>query len=179
MHVDGDGDEETIYSESLFDVRWDSGDIPDVILEASEIALSVESCNSPGDLPCEEPAIVTAGLMPLHNPAADPAPYHDQDTGYARRPNRPHPLGNFAIPALPDPPTESLLATAPFTGALQLYGCNEHAGAEYYRLRYKFNGSSAQTFNGHGWKVVRWVGSPGHLESKIITPDGDGWYCKC
>ncbi len=173
--VDGDGDEEIIYNEGLFDVRWNSGDISNVIIEASEIALSVDSCNSP-DIPCEEPAIVTAGLMPLHNPPSEPVPYHDQNTGYAKRPNRPHPAGGFAIPALPDPPPASLLATAPFTGSVQLYGCNEHDGAKYYRLRHKYNGSTAQTFTGHSWKVVRWVGSPGHLESKVITSDTNGWY---
>jgi hypothetical protein len=176
--VDGDGDEETIYSENLFDVRWDSGDIPDVTLEASQIAVSSDVCDSPGDLPCEEPAIVMAGLMPLHNPPADPVPYHDQDTGYAKRPNRPHPTGGFTIPTLPSPPPESLLATAPFTGSIQLYGCNEHAGAMYYRLRYTYNGSAPQTFTGHSWKVFRWVGTGGsaHMEYMVITPDANGWY---
>lgn len=174
--VDGDGDEETIYSENLFDVRWNSGNIPDVTLEASQIALSNDVCHSPGDIPCEEPAIVMAGLMPLHNPPADPVPYHDQATGYAKRPNRPHPLGTFTTPPLPSPPPAGLLATAPFTGSVQLYGCNEHSGAKYYRLRYTYNGSAPQTFTGHSWKVFRWVGSPGHLEFRVITPDADGWY---
>lgn len=178
--VDGDGDEETIYSESLFDVRWNSGDIPDVTLEASEIALesplSVTSCLTPEDVPCEEPAIVMAGLMPLHNPPADPVPYHDQDTGYAKRPNRPHPTGGFAVPVLPSPPPPELLATAPFTRTVQLYGCNEHTGAEFYRIRYNYNGSAPQTFTGRSWKVFRWVGSPGHLEFKVVSPDANGWY---
>lgn len=176
--VDGDGDEETIYSESYFDVRWDSGDIPDVTLEASEIAISVDTCHTPDpeDIPCKDPAIVMAGLMPLHNPPADPIPYHDLATGYAKRPNRPHPSGGFSTPALPSPPPSHLLASAPFTRTLQLYGCNKYDGAKYYRLRYTFNGSSPQTFTGHSWKVVRWVGSPGHLESKTVAADTNGWY---
>lgn len=178
--VDGDGDEETIYSEGYFDVRWNSGDIPDVTLEASQIALesplSATTCKAPGDIPCEEPEIVMAGLMPLHNPPADPIPYHDQTSGYARRPNRPHPTGGFAVPPLPSPPPANLLATAPFTDTIQLYGCNEHTGAKYYRLRYKYNASAPKTFTGHSWKVFRWVGSPGHLEVKSVSPDANGWY---
>lgn len=174
--VDGDGDEELIYSEGLFDVRWNSGDIPDVTLEANENAISTTICNPPSDIPCEEPAIVMAGLMPLHNPPADPIPYHDQDSGYAKRPNRPHPTGGFATPSIPMPPPAELLATAPFTGTVQLYGCNQHSGAHFYRLRYKFNGGSPQNFNHHSWKLFRWVGSPGHLEVMTVVPDANGWY---
>src|SRR5262245_7047915 len=88
--VDGDGDEETIYSEGHFDVRWNAGSIPPVKLQASQIAVSTPDCDGPG-VPCaDEPAIVLAGRYPLHNPAAPP-PYHDNGSGYAQRPNRPHP----------------------------------------------------------------------------------------
>jgi hypothetical protein len=69
-----------------------------------------------------------------------------------------------------------MLATAPFTGSVQLYGCNQHGGAEYYRLKYQFNGSAQQPFTGHSWKVFRWVGSPGHLEVRVVSPDPHGWY---
>lgn len=172
--VDNDGDEETIYSEGYFDVRWDSGNIPDVVLEASEIAVASEVCHPDIELPCEEPAIVMAGHMPLHNP--DPIPYHNQTTGYAKRPNRPHPTGGFATPPLSPSPPASLLASTPYTGTIQLYGCNQHDGAVYYRLRYRFNGSAPQTFSGHSWKQFRWIGSPGHLDSLVVTPDANGWY---
>ncbi len=35
--VDLDGDEETIYSERFFDVRWNSGDIPPVSITVAVI----------------------------------------------------------------------------------------------------------------------------------------------
>ena len=164
--VDGDGDEEVIYSEGYFDVRWNSGSIPDVTLEASEIAQASVSCEAP-EVPCAEPQIVLAGLMPLHNP--DPAPYHDAATGYARRPNRPHASGSYGGPATD-------WAQTPFAGTVQLYGCNQHQGAKHYRLRYALNGGPLQTFAGHSWKLFRWVGSPGHLEVLQVTPDANGWY---
>jgi hypothetical protein len=177
---DVDGDEQVIYSEGHFDVRWNSGDIPDLTLEASQIALAspltVANCDGPGDLPCEEPQIVMAGLMPLHNLPSDPVPYHDQTSGYARRPNRPHPTGSFTTPTLPLPPPDNLLATAPFTDTLQLYGCNQHQGAKYYRICYRYNGNAPQHFAGHSWNLFRWVGSPGHLEVKSVVPDTAGWY---
>jgi hypothetical protein len=132
--VDGDGDEETIYSESFFDVRWDAGAIPYVTLHASPIAVAAptlaDQCETL-DVPCDIPAIVTAGLMPLA------APYLDGN-GYATRPNRPHANGLITNPG---PYT---VATAPFLGTLQLYGCNEHEGATVYRGLYAFKGPSIQ-----------------------------------
>ena len=80
--VDGDGDEETIYSEGYFDVRWDAGAIPDVTLEASQIALASISCDNP-EMACAEPAIVLAGKMPVHNLPAPADPYIELTTGYA------------------------------------------------------------------------------------------------
>lgn len=171
--IDGDGDEEVIYDEGFFDVRWNSGDIPNVVLQASELAVASNVCLNP-EVACQASAIVSAGLMPLYN--SEPVPYHDQVSGYARRPNRPHPNGTFAMPGLPMPPPDHLLATAPFSGTLQLYGCNHHEGAEYYRLRYQFNGSALSTFSGQSWNVFRWLGSPGHLEVQTVTPDAQGWY---
>ena len=159
--VDGDGDEETIYSEGFFDVRWNAGPIPDVTLEASQIAVAGVTCNTP-EVPCEGiPAILFAGLMPLIDP------YHDADTGYARRPNRPHPSGNFAD--LPHFPAET-----PFTHTLQLYGCNHSEGAVYYRLRYSFDGSASVTFKGLTWPLYRLIG--GVLHTLWPAPDADGWY---
>jgi hypothetical protein len=112
--VDGDGDQDVIYAESHFDVRWNSGNIPDVTLYADPIAVAGLTCDTP-EVPCENvPAITFAGLMPLVNPPAPAAPYHDAGSGeapnfalgYARRPNRPHPNGLFADP----PPNPSEVA---------------------------------------------------------------------
>jgi hypothetical protein len=173
--VDGDGDEETIYAEGFFDVRWDSGPIPDVVLEASEIAVAGLTCGGP-EVPCAEPAIVLAGKMPLHNlPGPPPDPYLDV-AGYATRPNRPHPSGMLA-----DPPPNPL-ATSPLAGTFPLMGCNEHGGAVYYRLQYAFQPpggggfTSFVPFTGISWWLYRWVGVPGHLETLNVTPDADGWY---
>lgn len=166
--VDGDGDEETIYSEGFFDVRWNAGPIPDVTLEASQIAVAGVTCNTP-EVPCEDiPAILFAGLMPLINP---PGQYHDAVTGYARRPNRPHPSGNIA-PVLADLPLP--LAETPYTHTLQLYGCNHGEGAVYYRLRYSFNGGASVPFPGLTWPLYRLVG--GVLHTLWPSPDADGWY---
>ena len=43
--VDLDGDEELIYSESFFDVRWNAGSIPPVTLQASPIARPSPICD--------------------------------------------------------------------------------------------------------------------------------------
>ncbi len=175
--VDGDGDQETIYSENYFDVRWNAGAIPNVTLEASPIAVAApaSACDTP-DVPCKTPGIVMAGLMPLENLPTPADPYLDSATGYARRPNRPHPSGELIDP-LPNP-----LATAPFTGTLQLYGCNQFAGAQFYRLRYAYQDPTTLAlaapvpFVNLSWNVFRWIGTPGHLEIRAITPDADGWY---
>lgn len=174
--VDGDGDEETIYAEGLFDVRWDAGPIPDVKLYASQIAVAGLSCDTP-DVPCEDvPAITFAGLMPLVNPPAPADPYHDAGPGepanvapgYARRVNRPHPNGLLNDPA-PNP-----LAKAPYTGTLLLYGCNHAPGAQFYRLRYSFNGGAMVPFTGLTWPLYRLVG--GVLQTMWPAADSDGWY---
>lgn len=166
--VDGDGDEEVIYSEGFFDVRWNAGPIPDVTLQASQIAVVGVVCDTP-EVVCENtPALLFAGLMPLVNPPGPADPYHDAVTGYARRPNRPHPSGNLVDP-LPNP-----LAEAPYTGTLQLYGCNHAQGAVFYRLRYSFNGGATVPFTGLTWPLHRVVG--GILQTLWPTPDVNGWY---
>jgi hypothetical protein len=165
--VNGDGAQEVIYSEGMFDVRWGSGPIPDVTLEASPSAISSKICDTP-DVPCEnQPAILFAGLMPLVNPPMGPG-FHDASAGYALRPNRPHPSGLFADP-LPNPD-----ATAPYTGTLQLYGCNHIEGAIYYRLRYSYNGDPSVPFTGLSWPLHRLSG--GSLEEMWTSPDSNGWY---
>jgi hypothetical protein len=170
--VDGDGDQDVIYAESHFDVRWNSGNIPD----ADPIAVAGLTCDTP-EVPCENvPAITFAGLMPLVNPPAPAAPYHDAGSGeapnfalgYARRPNRPHPNGLFA-----DPPPNPL-AKSPYTGTLLLYGCNHATGAVFYRLRYSYNGGPPVPFTGLTWPLYRLVG--GVLQTTWPTSDGAGWY---
>ncbi len=166
--VDGDGNEETIYSENYFDVRWNSGSIPDITLEASSIAVAspVSTCGGP-DINCDVLGVVTAGLIPVGNPA-----YVDPATGYAIRPNQPHPSGDM-FPTPGDPP-----ATAPFTGTLQLYGCNQVEGASFYRMRYIYQNpetlvdSPVTPFLNLSWQV--WVA--GALAPTPVTPDADGWY---
>jgi hypothetical protein len=168
--VDGDGDEETIYSENFFDVRWDAGAIPYVTLHASPIAVAAptlaDQCEIP-DVPCATPAIVLAGLMPLAAPYLDGA-------GYATRPNRPHATGLIADPG------PYAAATAPFTGTLQLYGCNQHKGATVYRVLYAFKGPSDPSFSSfvpfnNSWPLYRLAG--GVLQKSTASPvDTAGWY---
>lgn len=167
--VDGDGDEEVVYSEGFFDVRWNATNIPPVTLIANEIALAGVSCHFP-DVACGTPGLAALGLMPLLDPPAPEEPYHDPVEGYAQRPNRPHPNGLI----VPDP---GILprAEAPYTGTLQIYGCPHKAGAKYYRVLYGTDPGSLVPFT-NTWKVYRFVGSPLHLEQKNIVPDANGWY---
>lgn len=169
--VDADGDEEVIYSEGHFDVRWNSGAIPDVTLEASPIAVAGLSCEAP-EVPCADvPAILFVGRQPVVNPPSPADPYHDAASGYARRPNRPHASGNLT-PVDSDLPLE--LAESPYAKTLQLYGCNHVDGAEYYRLRYSRNGSPWAPFVGLTWPLWRYVG--GLLQHHWPVSDGNGWY---
>ncbi|MBI4203180.1 MAG: hypothetical protein HY532_08730 [Chloroflexi bacterium] len=166
--VDGDGDQEVIYSEGFFDVRWNAGFIPDVTLEASPIAVTGRVCDVP-DVPCKDvPEIQFVGRMPVINPPAPAAPYHDAILGYARRVNRPHPSGNLVDP-LPNP-----LAKTPYTRVLQIYGCNHRPGAAFYRLMYSYNGGAEAPFTGLTWPLYRVVG--GALQSLWPTADANGWY---
>ncbi len=168
--VDGDGEEETIYTENFFEVRWNSGPIPDVTLEASQIAQAGVVCDAP-EVPCDNaPALQFVGRMPLVNPVGGD-PYHDAVTGYARRPNRPHPSGNIT-PVLADFPLP--LAKTPYTHVLQLYGCNHGQGAVFYRLTYSFNSGPRVPFTGLTWPLWRVVG--GNLQWLWPTSDVSGWY---
>ena len=169
--VDGDGDEETIYSESYFDVRWDSGPIADVTLEASPAAVAGVTCDTP-NVPCEDnPALLFVGLMPLLNPPAPADPYHDSGAGYGRRPNRPHASGRL-VPQASDLPLS--LAEAPYTRVLQLYGCNEVENAVFYRLTYQYDGGPAVPFTGLTWPLHRLVGP--NLQTIWPAADANGWY---
>ncbi|HMN62912.1 MAG TPA: hypothetical protein PJ988_21275, partial [Anaerolinea sp.] len=169
--VDGDGTEETIYSEGFFDVRWDAGPLPPVKLEALPNALVGVSCDPP-DVPCGEPIILLAGKMPLHNLGGGADPYIDAN-GYAKRVNRPHPSAN------PGEVVSGAGALTPVAGAFPLYGCNTLAGAVYYRLLYEYKAPGASSFTSpvpfvnHTWSLYRWVG---HLEKLDVSPDSSGWY---
>jgi hypothetical protein len=159
--VDGDGDEEVIYSEGYFEVRWNAGPIPDVELRASGNALATPICDGPDIDPgaCSEPTIVTVGLMPLE------ASYHDSTTGYALRPNKPRP-GGFS-----DSPQTSP-AQAPYLGTLQLHGCHRFDGAQFYRFVYAYAAASPVPFVGLDWYTPLLDGS-GNLH---VVPDPNGWY---
>ncbi len=169
--VDNDGDEETIYSEGYFDVRWDAGPLPPVKLEAGPNALAGVSCDPP-EVPCAEPIILLAGKMPLHNLGGGADDYIDAD-GYAKRVNRPHPTAN------PAEVVAGAGALTPFAGAFPLYGCNSFANAIYYRLLYEYKAPGSMSFTSpvpfvnHAWSLYRWVG---HLEKLDVSPDSAGWY---
>ncbi|TFH66841.1 MAG: hypothetical protein E4G90_01470 [Gemmatimonadales bacterium] len=159
--VDDDGDEETIYSEGFFDVRWNADPIPDVILEADDIALSTPSCSGPDIDPgtCTGPEIRTVGLMTL-----EPS-HHNSTSGYGIRPNRPKPSG-FVDGTSVGP------AEAPYWRTLQLHGCHRFGNAKYYRLTYQYGSASEIPFTGLHWYAPRLgPGAPIH-----VVPDPDGWY---
>lgn len=158
--VDLDGDEELIYSESFFDVRWNAGPISPVTLQASSIARPSAICDKPVIVCGNKPAIVTVGLMPLA------ASHHNNATGHATRVNRPRPGGLFT-----DAPVGP--AQAPYAGTLQLHGCHHIAGAAYYRLLYSYNGATEVPFLGLDWYPPKLTGPPWWYHA---VPDADGWY---
>jgi hypothetical protein len=167
--VDGDGTEETIY-EGAFDVPW--GVIgPNVTLEASPIAVALPSPFCGPEVPCESPGIERVGLMPVKSAPT----YFNAGTGFATRPNKPHPLGLFASPA-------SYPSTAPFFGELQLYGCNHYPNAQYYRVKWAYAGGNGIPTPGsfsppvpfmNTWTLARWA--PG-FQQLTVSPDASGWY---
>ena len=165
--VNGDGVEEVIYAEGLFDVRWDSGPIPNVTLHASAIALSSLSCDQLQPIDCETLGIRVVGEYQLINPAGVEQ-YYDATTGYATRPNRPH-LDGAIRPSVAgvDP-----LATAPFASMLLLRGCNRATGAQHYRVKYRYNGSTEVPFVGLTWHNFPPLGGL----PTLFSPDINGWY---
>jgi hypothetical protein len=167
--VDGDGDEDTIY-DGAFDVPW-SGPTPYVTLEASPIAVALPSPFCGPSFPCDEPDIERVGLMPVKSAPT----YFNAASGFATRPNKPHPGGLFASPA-------SYPSTAPFFGELQLYGCNHYPSAKYYRVKWTYAaGNGLPTPGAFGpptaftntWKLARWA--PG-FQQLNVAPDASGWY---
>ncbi len=158
--VDLDGDDETIYSESFFDVRWDAADIPPVTLVASPIARPSPICEGPS-IPCgDTPEIVTVGLMPLA------ATHHNNATGTATRVNRPRPGGLLGDPQVSP-------GQAPYAGTLQLHGCHDIGGAQWYRVLYAYNGASEVPFTGLEWYPPTLTGPPWWMHA---FPDASGWY---
>lgn len=154
--VDGDGTEETIYSEGYFDVRWDAGAIPDVTLVASSIAKESRVCETPV-VPCgNTPQLLFAGLMPITDAA-----YFDGVNGYAIRPNRPKPLIG------PRP-----AAKTPFLGVLQLYGCVNVTGAAFYRVLASAGGGAFNAITGLQWNIYPIPSGAPHT----VVPDANGWY---
>lgn len=163
--VDGDMDEETIYSEGYFDVRWDDLPESELVLEADEIAISAPTCEQVPSIPdCETPQLRLLGAMPLAST------YHSNDSpreGYALRVNRPRPGSDDAA--------------TPYAGRLNLYGCGfRNQDASYYRLVYRYRGSpsdsptTAQPFTGIDWNAVRENWPP--IMEHIQPVDDEGWY---
>lgn len=168
--IDGDGDEETIYSESFFEVRWDDDTHEEIELVASTSALSTPACGL-AEVPCEDvPAILAVGRMPLLD-ADDPSPYHDHTSGYAVRPNRPVAPGGPTPPAPGD--SNRPLAEAPYARDLQLVGCAHVQGAVHYRVLYDVEEATRVPFT-ESWVSAADPGVPGGTVT--ISPDADGWY---
>ena len=173
QNVNGTGTPVVIYSGGLFDIPWGTGNISNVTLVASQIAISTTNCNTPNVACGNVPSLEYVGLMPLVNPPLPAAPYVDAAAGFATRPNPPHPDGTIAGAALPP-------ASTPYTGTLQLYGCNQVDSAVYYRLEFTYTppgsttASSLTPFTGLTWPLYREVG--GSLESMWPVADAQGWY---
>lgn len=170
--TDGDGVEETIYSEGYFQVRWNTGPIGNITINAKPNARAGLECG--GDrVPCADvPAIVLAGRMPVVNVPT----IYDSVNGYALRPNRPHPSGLFAD-ALPNPE-----AASPFLGAVSLLGCKEtDPAATHYRIVFKYSADGGATFTSYApfvgltWPLFRLDGA-GNPEFHYPMSDAQGWY---
>ena len=167
--VDGDGTEEVIYNEGFFDVRWNSGSIASVTLEADASAICVPICDPLDPIPCtDEPVINTAGYMSLDNT------YHHDATGYGRRVNRPAPpLGNYAdVPGAGSGPSS---AVSPYARTLNLHGCHRIEGATHYRFTYSLNGTGVQPMTGISWFAPRDAAAPPGPPIHVV-PDAEGWY---
>jgi hypothetical protein len=180
--VDGNGVEETIYAEGLFDVRWDAGNIPPVTLVADPSAFATPTCGHQPPLgPCAEPEIVVVGHMPLLNPTGGGTfPFVDTTSGYAVRPNRPHSTGQVA-----QVPAAAVLATAPVAGLLEFWGCNHRLAngtpADHYRINARVSTNGGTTFGPSApiidtWSNWRVVGSPPVLEYKPMGQLPGGWW---
>lgn len=168
--VDGDGNNEVIYSEGLFDVRWDTGSIADVELVAGPNAIAAPDCNNPITGPCGDPSILFAGNYELQQ-AGNPGFGHDRVTGYALYPNVPR-VGGVPTGARSEP------GAAPFRSNFYLYGCAEYPGAKRYRVSFHhtpFDGGAAVdgVFAGTAWTLAKLVGA---VVQHLTVSDSGGWY---
>lgn len=168
--VDGDGDNEVIYSEGLFDVRWDTGSIADVELVAGPNAIASPDCNNPISGPCGDPSILFAGNYELQQ-EGNPTNGHDRATGYALYPNVPR-VGGLPSGARIEP------GAAPFRSGFYLYGCAERPGAARYRVSFHhtpFDGgvSVDGVFGGTAWTLAKLVGG---VVQHLTVSDNNGWY---
>jgi hypothetical protein len=174
--TDGDGDEELIYGEGHFDVRWNAGAMPDQVIHAWPNARAGFDCG-PTNIPCGNvPAIVLAGRLPVTgDPAVFDGTLGDPTAGNAQRTNRPRVGGDFGgAPITP--------GRAPLCRTLPLYGCNQTtAGATHYRILYRFSpdGGASFTaptpFTGLTWPLYRLNGM-GIGEWHYPSADAQGWY---
>jgi hypothetical protein len=171
--INGDGEQETIYSDGYFDIGWQSGPISDVTIYASQIARINGTCEVPPVGDCtDEPQILFAGLMPLTEP--DYLDTSNTSTrGFALRPNPPHADGLIRSSVFPPAVCRDTPSNAPFTGTIQLYGCNQFPGGQFYRLLYSYNGAAATPFTNVDWYVDPFPGPGAPLH---VVPDAQGWY---
>jgi hypothetical protein len=164
--VDGDGTQEVIYHEGLFDVRWDATTVPDVTLRADPIAIASPGCNLPDPGPCGDPAILFASNYPLQATSA-PSAFHDATSGYALLPNRPDEDGSPGGARI-EP------ANAPFAGAFYLLGCAERPGATHYRVHHQVDGGPTTYLSGAYGPLTKVVS--GTLLQLPVSPVDGQWY---
>ena len=171
--VNGDGEHETIYSEGYFDVGWQSGPISDVTIYASPIARINGNCEVPPPGDCtDDPQILFAGLMPV----ADPGYIDTSNTptrGFGLRLNPPHADALIRSSVFPPAACPDTPSNAPFTGTIQLFGCNQYPGGQYYRLLYSYNKAVATPFTNLDWYIDPFPGPGLPLH---VVPDAQGWY---
>lgn len=173
--TDGDGNEEVIYGESHFDVRWNAGAMPDQVIHAWPNARAGNLCG-PTNIPCgNQPAIVMAGRLPVTgDPSVFDSTLGDPTAGYALRTNRPRTGGSFT--------GAPLAGRSPLRRTLALYGCNKtNASATHYRIRYRYSADGGATFTapapftGLTWPLYRLNGA-GIGEWHYPAADAQGWY---
>ena len=159
---------DVVIYDGYFDVPWGSSPIPEVILEASPIAVASPVIECAPGMPCTAtPAVEMLGLV-----RATPA-YIDSSSGLSVRTEPPKLGGTSAgTPTYP--------ASSPFCGELQVYGCPHIATAAYYRIQGEFAAGSGvpapATFTPIGPMVSHWPVFPPGAPTQTVTCDTAGWY---